>query len=182
MLSKADAARAIRDIMNGKMLTDIRTGHRGRARSRGQGAARRTRSVAPQWFAWGMEQGHCKTNPFCGIVLSGVAVRERFLTKEGAVSLFDAITRLESGGSLASTFRRRVEASSARGSAQGQEVDLGRKVITLPPDRGGATSASGVAPLFALSISVTCACFDPSRGELTFTGAIFSLALISTTT
>ena len=33
-----------------------------------------------------------------------------------------------------------------------------------------STSASSVAPACALSISVTSACFDPARGEVTFSG------------
>jgi hypothetical protein len=53
-VTKGDAARAIRDIMDGKTLADVRTGPRGRARvTGGGGAARRTRSVAAAMFAPG---------------------------------------------------------------------------------------------------------------------------------
>ena len=151
-LSKADAARAIRDIMDGKTLADARTGPRGRARVRGgKGAARRTRSVAAAMFAWGMEHGHCKTNPFVGIALSAAPVRERFLTREEAIALLDAIAKLEFGGSLASTFAdalrlllltgaRKVEVLGLRW----EEVDFDRKVLTLPPDRSKAGGKTGM--------------------------------------
>jgi hypothetical protein len=52
-VTKGEGARAIRDVMDGKTLSDVRTGPRGRARvTGGEGAARRTRSVAAAMFAW----------------------------------------------------------------------------------------------------------------------------------
>ena len=84
-VSKTEAARAIRDIADGKTETDVRTRPRGRARvTGGQGASRRTRNVAAAMFAWGMEHGLCASNPFVGVSLASAPVRERFLTKEEA--------------------------------------------------------------------------------------------------
>ena len=54
-VSKAEAARAIRDITDGKSEAEVRTRPRGRVRVRGgPGASRRTRNVAAAMFAWGM--------------------------------------------------------------------------------------------------------------------------------
>jgi hypothetical protein len=54
-VTKGGASRAIRDIMDGKTVADVRTGPRGRAHvTGGEGAARRTRSVAAAMFAWGI--------------------------------------------------------------------------------------------------------------------------------
>jgi hypothetical protein len=84
-VSKAEAARAIRDITDGKSEAEVRTRPRGRVRVRGgPGASRRTRNVAAAMFAWSMEHGLCASNPFVGISLTSAPVRERFLTKEEA--------------------------------------------------------------------------------------------------
>jgi integrase len=150
-VTKGEAARAIRDIMDGKTLADVRTGPRGRARvTGGEGAARRTRSVAAATFAWGMENGLCKTNPFAGTALATAPARERFLTKDEAIALLSAISGLESGGNLADAFAdalrlllltgaRKTEIMGLRWS----EVDFDRKVLTLPPQRTKAGGKTG---------------------------------------
>ena len=103
-VTKGEAARAIRDIMDGRTLVDVKTGPRGRARvTGGEGAARRTRSVAAAMFAWAWSTDGAD-NPFAGTALATAPVRERFLTKDGAIALLSAISRLESAGAISDTF------------------------------------------------------------------------------
>ncbi len=151
-LSKTEAARAIRDIEDGKTEADVRTRPRGRARvTGGQGASRRTRNVASAMFAWGIEHDLCASNPFVGVTLTSAPVRERFLTREEAGGLLDAIAQLESVEAVSNTFAdalrlllltgaRKTEVLGLRWS----EVDMVRGVLVLPPDRtkaGGKTGA-----------------------------------------
>jgi integrase len=151
-VTKGDAARAIRDIMDGKTLADFRTGPRGRARvTGGEGAARRTRSVAAAMFAWGIEHGHCKSNPFVGTALATAPVRERFLTKEEAIALLSAISRLESAGNIAGAFADALRLLMLTGARKTEilglrwaEVDFDRKVLTLPPQRTKAGGKTGI--------------------------------------
>jgi integrase len=151
ILSKADASRTIRDTMDGKTQVDVRTGPRGRARvTGGEAAARRTRSVAAAMFAWGMEHGHCKSNPFVGTALATAPVRERFLTKGEAIAFLEAIAKLVAAGVVVETFAdalrlllltggRKMEVLALRWT----EVDFDRSVLTLPPDRTKAGGKTG---------------------------------------
>ena len=151
-VSKTEAARAIRDIADGKTEADVRTRPRGRARvTGGQGASRRTRNVAAAMFAWGTEHGLCASNPFVGVSLASAPVRERFLTKEEAGELLDAIAKLESMGAVSNTFAdalrlllltgaRKTEVLGLRWS----EVDMPRGILALPPDRTKAGGKTGV--------------------------------------
>ena len=151
-LSRTEAARAIRDVADGKTEADVRTRPRGRARvTGGQGASRRTRNVAAAMFAWGMEHGLCASNPFVGVSLASAPVRERFLTKEEAGRLLDAIAKLESMDAVSNTFAdalrlllltgaRKTEVLGLRWS----EVDMARGVLVLPPDRTKAGGKTGV--------------------------------------
>ena len=56
---------------------------------------------------------------------------------------------------------RSIENPRLRSPVSAARVVCGSHPVAL-------TSASSVAPPFALSISVTSACFDPARGEATF--------------
>ncbi len=151
-VSKTEAARAIRDISDGKTEADVRTRPRGRARvTGGQGASRRTRNVAAAMFAWGVEHGLCASNPFVGVSLASAPVRERFLTREEAGGLVDAIAKLESTGAVSNTFAdalrlllltgaRKTEVLGLRWS----EIDMVRGILVLPPDRTKAGGKTGV--------------------------------------
>jgi len=149
-VTKADAARAIRDIAGGKTAADIKTGPRGRARiTGGEGTARRTRMTAAAMYAWGIEHGRCKTNPFAAVKLSAPASKERFLSDSEAVALFDQLASLEADGGLSSTFADAVRLLLLTGSRKTEilalkwdEVDLERSTLRLPPQRtksGGKT-------------------------------------------
>jgi integrase len=151
-VTKGEAARAIRDIMDGKTLADVRTGPRGRARvTGGEGAARRTRNVAAAMFAWGMEHGLCKTNPFAGTTLATAPVRERFLTKDEAIALLSATSRLESAGNIADAFADALRLLLLTGARKTEilglrwaEVDFERKLLTLTPQRRKAGGRTGI--------------------------------------
>jgi integrase len=149
-VSKAEAARAILDIKDGKTKADIRARPRGRARvTGGPGASRRTRNVAAAMFAWGMAHCLCSSNPFVGITLASAPVRERFLTKEEARGLLDAIGKLELAGLASNTFADALRLLFLTGARKTEvlglkwsEVDLVRGILNLPPDRtksGGKT-------------------------------------------
>ena len=151
-LSKTEAARAVRDIAEGKTEADVRTRPRGRARvTGGQGASRRTRNVASAMFAWGMEHGLCASNPFVGVTLTSAPVRERFLTKEEAGRLLDAIAKLESAGAASNTFADALRLLLLTGARKTEvlglkwsEVDMARGILVLPPDRTKAGGKTGV--------------------------------------
>jgi integrase len=151
-VTKGEAAGAIRDIMEGKTLADVKTGPRGRALvTGGEGAARRTRSVAAAMFAWGMEHGFCRANPFAGTALATAPVRERFLTKDEAIALLSAISKLESAGNIADAFADALRLLLLTGARKSEvlglrwtEVDFDRKVLTLPPQRTKAGSKTGI--------------------------------------
>jgi integrase len=151
-VGKTDAARAIRDIADGKTEADVRTRPRGRARvTGGQGASRRTRNVAAAMFAWGIEHGLCVSNPFVGVSLGSAPTRERFLTREEAGEFLDAIAKLRSMAAISNTFAdalrlllltgaRKTEVLGLRWS----EVDMVRGLLVLPPDRTKAGGRTGV--------------------------------------
>jgi len=127
-VTKADAARAVRDIASGKTATDERTRARGRARvTGGEATARRTAAVASAMFTWCAEHGFVATNPFAGIKLNRAPVRERFLSKDEAGRFLDAITELKE-----KILRLRWS-----------EVDRRRNVLMLPPERTKAGGRTG---------------------------------------
>jgi integrase len=151
-VSKADAARALTDIAAGKTAVDEKTGVRGRARvTGGDSVARRTRMAAAAMYAWGLEHGLIKgANPFAAVKLGSAPVKERFLSREEAGRMLDAIVSLETGGSLSKTFgdalrlllltgARKTEVLSLRWS----EIDFERKSLVLPPERTKAGGKTG---------------------------------------
>ncbi len=148
-VTKADAAKAIADVTAGKTAKREKTDKaRGLARvSGGAGTARRTRTTAAAMFAWGVEHGSVKANPFAGVKLSAPAVRERFLSRDEAASLLDAIAGELAAGRLSPAFgdamrlllltgARKTEILGLRWS----EVDFERGQLRLPPER---TKAGG---------------------------------------
>lgn len=150
-VSKADAARAIRDVENGKTAKDEKTKARGRARvTGGAGTARRTRITAAAMFAWGMEHEHTTANPFKGVKLASATVRERFLSKAEAGALLDAIAELQAAKGVSCTFADAIRLLLLTGARKTEilglrwsEVDIERRQLTLPPERTKAGGATG---------------------------------------
>jgi integrase len=150
-VTKSDAAKAVADITDGRTKADERTGPRGRARvAGGAGVARRTRTAAAAMYAWGVEHGLTKGNPFASVKLSAAPVRERFLSREEAARLLDAIAALEAENTLSKGFgdglrlllltgARKTEILGLRWS----EIDLERKSLILPPERTKAGGSTG---------------------------------------
>ena len=147
-VTKADAAGVIAQVVEGKTAADEKTKKRGLARVRGgRGAARGVRLTAAAMFAWGIEHGLLKSNPFATVKLAAAPVRERFLSREEAGRLLDAIKAEEDAGRLLAAFgdalrmllltgARKTEILGLRWS----EVDFGRGLLLLPPER---TKAGG---------------------------------------
>jgi len=150
-VTNGDAARAYRDIANGKTAADVKTGVRGRAIiTGGEGVARRTRTTAAAMFAWGIAHGLVKTNPFATVKLTAAPTRERFLSRQEAATFLDKLSDLETGGVIASAFAdatrlllltgaRKTEILGLRWS----EVDTERRSLRLPPERTKAGGTSG---------------------------------------
>ena len=149
-VTKAEAAKAIRDVTVGKTATDERSEKkRGRAIvTGGAGVARRTLTTTAAMFAWGVEHGLVKANPFASVKLDRAPVRERFLSREEAGRLIDALETLEAEAGVNSAFcdaillllltgARKTEILGLRWS----EVNSERQVLLLPP---GRTKAGGV--------------------------------------
>jgi integrase len=152
-VTKGDAAKAIQDIVDGKTAVDEKSlNKRGRAIvTGGAGVGRRTRTTAAAMYAWGIEHGHVRTNPFAGVKLAKPPVKERFLSPSEAARLLDVITARESEGNmhpamadavrlLILTGARKTEVCSLKWS----EVDFERRVITLPPERTKAGGQNGI--------------------------------------
>jgi integrase len=153
LVTQADAARAVRDIAEGKTAKTTKTGPRGLARvTGGEGTARRTRTTAAALWAWGLEQGHIRGgNPFAGVKLTAAPVRERFLSRDEAGRFLDALAQQEACGALRPAFAdalRLLILSGARKTEvlglQWSEVDFERKVASLPPERTKAGGKTGV--------------------------------------
>ena len=150
-VTNGDAARAYRDIANGKTAADVKTGLRGRAIiTGGEGVARRTRTTAAAMFAWGIAHGLVKTNPFATVKLTAAPTRERFLSRQEAATFLGKLTELEASGVVASAFAdatrlllltgaRKTEILGLRWS----EVDTERRSLRLPPERTKAGGTSG---------------------------------------
>lgn len=163
-ITQADAARAVRDIASGKTATDEKTKARGRARvTGGDGTARRTRTTAAAMYAWGIEQGLIKTNPFAGVKLAAPPVKERFLSDAEAAQLLEKLAELETSNALSRTFAdaaRLLLLSGARKTEilglKWSEIDWERNALKLPPIRtksGGKTGERRIilsAPALAL--------------------------------
>jgi integrase len=150
-VTKAEAARAIRDVEGGKTSKDEKTRPHGRARvTGGAGTARRTRITAAAMFAWGTEHGLIANNPFKAVKLSAAPMRERFLSRADAAAFLDAIQTLQGEGGLSGTFAdalrlllltgaRKTEVLGLRWS----EVDFDRQRLALPPERTKAGGSTG---------------------------------------
>ena len=151
-VTKADAARAVRDIAEGKTAKTEKTGKkRGLARvTGGEGTARRTLTTAAGMFAWGIEHGHIAQNPFARVRLNTAPVRERFLSREEAGRLLDALTNLETKKGISGTFADAIRLLLLTGARKTEvlgltwgEVDFGRRQIVLPPERTKAGGKTG---------------------------------------
>ena len=151
-VSKGDAARAIHDITEGKTAKDEKSEKkRGRITVRGgEGVARRTLITTAAMFAWGIEHGLVASNPFSAVRLTAAPVRERFLSREEAGRLLDALGEASPGGRgnpavadvirlLLLTGARKTEVLGLRWS----EVEFARKVLLLPPVRTKAGGKTG---------------------------------------
>lgn len=109
--------------------------------------ARRTLTTTAAMFAWGMEHGLVSANPFASVRLSAAPVRERFLSREEARRLLDAINGLEAEKEVNPAFCDAIRLLLLTGARkteilglQWSEVDIARKVLLLPPER---TKAGG---------------------------------------
>jgi integrase len=151
-IAKADAARAIRDIAEGKTA---RTEKTEKARGRrvikgGDGAARRTLETTAAMFKWGVEHELVKANPFASVKLAAAPKRERFLSREEAGRVLDAINQLEASGELSKTFGDAIRLLLLTGARKTEilglrwaEIDFERKSLVLPPERTKAGGKTG---------------------------------------
>lgn len=151
-VSKAEAAKAIRDITIGKTAADEKSEKlRGRAIVRGgAGVARRTLTTTAAMFAWGIEHGLVKANPFTSVKLSAAPVRERFLSREEAGRLLDALNTVEAEKVVNPAFCDAIRLLLLTGARKTEilgltwsEVDIVRKVLLLPPERTKAGGQNG---------------------------------------
>jgi len=145
-VTKAEAAKAIKDITDGKTAKSVKTRARGKARiTGGAGTARRTRITAAAMFAWGIEHGHVRNNPFKGVKLGAAPKRETFLTVEQAKKLLAAIDShlaqpyADAAKLLLLTGARKTEILGLQWS----EVDFDRNQLRLPPERTKAGGTTG---------------------------------------
>jgi integrase len=153
-VTKEDAAKAIRDISGGKTTTAIVPSGKKRGRivvTGGDGIGRRTRVTAAAMYAWGLEHGRIKgANPFASVKLSAPPVRERFLSRAEAGCLLDALSALETDKAISTTFGDAIRLLMLTGARKTEilglrwsELDMGRSLLTLPPERTKAGGKTG---------------------------------------
>lgn len=151
-VSKAEAAKAIRDITTGKTAADEKSEKmRGRAIVKGgAGVARRTLTTTAAMFAWGVEHGLVSANPFTSVKLSAAPVRERFLSREEAGRLLDALNEVEAENVVNPAFCDAIRLLLLTGARKTEilglswsEVDIERRVLLLPPERTKAGGQNG---------------------------------------
>lgn len=151
-VTKDAAARAVKDIALGKTAADEKTDKkRGRAIvTGGEGVARRTRTTTAAMFAWGIEHGLVKVNPFAGVRLSAPPVRERFLSRDEAGRLLQALNDVEAGKTVHPSFCDAIRLLLLTGARKTEilgltwsEVLIDRKMLLLPPARTKAGGSTG---------------------------------------
>jgi integrase len=151
-VTKAEAAKAVRDIASGKTAADEKSEKlRGRAIVKGgEGVARRTLTTAAAMFAWGIEHGLVKANPFSAVHLPTAPVRGRFLSREEAGRLIDALNEVQADKSVNPAFCDAIRLLLLTGARKTEvlglrwlEVDIERKLLLLPPERTKAGGKNG---------------------------------------
>ena len=151
-VTKAEAARTIQDITAGKTATDEKSDKlRGRAIVKGgAGVARRTRTTAAAMFAWGMEHGLVKANPFAAVKMSIPPQRSRFLSRDEAARLFATLELAEADNSVNPAFCDAIRLLLLTGARKTEilglkwgEVDFDRQILILPPERTKAGGQNG---------------------------------------
>jgi integrase len=179
-VSKADAAKAIQAITDGKTDRTVNTGPRGVARiSGGAGTARRTRITAAAMFAWGIEHELIKTNPFAAIKLAAAPLKERDLSPTELKAIWDALALHEAEHRINPTFADAIRLLMLTGARKSEilglrwtEVDLGRRMLTLPPERtkaGGKTGERRIR-LSSEAAAILARRHHTSDGEQVFPG------------
>lgn len=151
-VSKSDAARAVRDIGDGRTAA---VGKSEKKRGRvvvkgGVGVARRTRITAAAMFSWGIEHGLAKANPFSGVKLTAAPTRERFLSREEAGRLLDTLTSMVTAKELSPIFADAIRLLLLTGARKTEilgltwsEVSFERSCLVLPPERTKAGGKTG---------------------------------------
>jgi integrase len=151
-VTKAEAAKAVRDIAIGRTVADEKSEKkRGRAIVRGgEGVARRTLTTAAAMFAWGIEHGLIKANPFAAVHLPAAPVRGRFLSREEAGRLIDALNDAQADGAVNPAFCDAIRLLLLTGARKTEilglrwsEVEIERKLLLLPPERTKAGGKNG---------------------------------------
>lgn len=152
LVTKADAAKAIRDISEGRTAYEAKSEKkRGRiVVTGGAGVARRTRITAAAMFSWGVEHGLVTANPFTSVKLATAPKRERFLSREEAGRLLDALTSMVAEKALAPTFADAIRLLLLTGARKTEilglrwsEVAFERNSLVLPPERTKAGGSTG---------------------------------------
>lgn len=143
-LKTEDVKRARREIALGKTARDAKTGWRARSIVRGgEGTARQALRLLAAMFAWAMKEGLASNNPARGVNNGGDGQRNIVMRDgEDYQRLFETLNRLESEARIRPAVADVVRIIALTGARRGEiiglewrEVDLQRRVITIPPDR-----------------------------------------------
>jgi integrase len=152
LVTKAEAAKAVQDITLGKTAASEKSKKlRGRAIVKGgAGVARRTRTTTAAMFSWGMEHGFVKVNPFAAVKMSTPPQRERFLSREEAGRLLEALDAVEADKTVNPVFCDAIRLLLLTGARKTEilglkwsEVNTERKSLLLPPERTKAGGQNG---------------------------------------
>ena len=112
--------------------------------------AHRARTISSAMYAWGIEQGYVKQNPFSAVRLAAPRAREKFLSRDEAGSFFDALSRAVEEGEVSTLFADVIRLLMLTGARKTEilglrwsEIDWLRSALVLPPERTKAGGRNG---------------------------------------
>ena len=163
-LRRADIARMVSAIMEGKSRELVRTKARGYARvTGGLGSARRVLQTTAAMFAWAIDHELMSENPAKRIALPSPPSKERYLSEAEAKRLLSTLAIMEAAGDTHPRFSDAIRLLLFTGARKTEilalkwsEVDCAGRRLVLSPERtktGGRIGERRI-PLSSAAIGV----------------------------
>jgi len=175
-LTKGDIERAQRAIAAGKTAKDEKTGFRGRAIVRGgAGIARRSLAALSSCLSWAVDQEIITVNPVARVKKLPQNQTQRFLSEAEAARLLDTMTKMEAECVLQPVYPDCVRVLLLTGARRSEiaelaweEVDLGRGLLSLAPDRHKAGGSAGTKHIVLNAPAAAIIASRPRSGSKVF--------------
>ena len=151
-LTRADIARAVRDITDGVTAGDIKTKRQGVARVRGgSGSAARVKTTLSAMFNWAINHELMEKNPATGIEVARTRMLGRFLSDAEATRLLHLLDVQSASGEINAQHANAIRLLLFTGARKSEilglrwsEVDLPRNRLSIPPERTKSGKHNGV--------------------------------------